>query len=65
MKAKDEYERKKNNIIKELMEKDDTIHKLSLELNEMKNQARRIEAKKFEKKLKEANRASVDKSLMN
>ena len=64
LKSRNEYEKKKNEIIKEMIEKDKIIDKLTLELNELKIHMRKQETLNYENKLKEANRISIDKSLV-
>lgn len=64
LKSRNEYEKKKNEIIKEMIEKDKVIDKLSFELNEIKMHMRKQETLNYENKLKEANKVSVDKSII-
>lgn len=53
LKTKEEHQKKKNSILKEIMEKDEIIHKLSMQIHEMKKQARNQETLELEKKIKE------------
>ena len=62
--AKDTYERHKNRIIKEMIEKDETIHQISNELNEIKSEVREKEILKVENKLSEL-KCSIDQSISN
>ena len=59
LKAKDMYEKNKNKIIKEMIEKDEVLHQVTNELNEIKSQVRAKEIMKVENKLSEI-KASKD-----
>jgi len=63
--AKNMYEKKKNTVIKETIEKDEIIHSLTNELNELKTAVRVKEIMKVETQLKDLNRVSIDRSLFN
>lgn len=47
-----------------MIEKDKVIDRLSTELNDIKMHVRKQETLNYENKLKEANRISVDKSII-
>lgn len=61
LKSKDLYEKNKNKIIKEMIEKDEIIHKLNNELNDIKSIIRAKEIMSVENKLKD----SMEKSFTN
>ena len=66
LKIKDDFEKKRNSIIREMMEKEELIHKLSLEISEAKIQARRLETKEFETKLREnSSKTNIEKSFFD
>lgn len=47
-----------------MIDKDEVIHRLSLQVNELKAHLRKNETKEFENKLKELEKTSVDKSML-
>lgn len=64
LKAKDEYENKKNSLMKKMIEQDELIHKLSFQINELKVHNRQLETREIESRLKELNKTSIDRSLL-
>jgi hypothetical protein len=63
-KNKEEFTKYKNTILREMIYKDEIIHNLSLQVNELKAHLRKNETKEFENKLKELEKTSADKILL-
>jgi DNA-binding FrmR family transcriptional regulator len=66
LKSKDNYEKRKNNMIKEMMEKEEQIHNVTKQLNELKKELRKIKTDELENQLKELSvQNNNDRSIQN
>lgn len=59
------FDKYKNTMIKEIFQKDEQINQLSLQVHELKSLMRQNETKQFEEKMKQLEKQSYEKSILD